>query len=162
DIILATRKGQAIRFPETKVRDMGRQAYGVRGINLAKGDFVVGMVVVKRESSLLTVTEKGFGKRTDVSDYRVTNRGGKGIINLKMTDKTGAVVAVKEVLDDDELMIITQKGIIIRQPVKPVRVIGRNTQGVKLISLDSGDRVMDVARYIKQEEEEKTEATTES
>jgi len=162
DIILATRKGQAIRFPETKVRDMGRQAYGVRGINLAKGDFVVGMVVVKRESSLLTVTEKGFGKRTDVSDYRVTNRGGKGIINLKMTDKTGAVVAVKEVLDDDELMIITQKGIIIRQPVKPVRVIGRNTQGVKLISLDSGDRVMDVARYIKQEEEEKAEATNES
>ena len=154
EIILATRQGQAIRFPESKVRDMGRQAYGVKGITLAKGDYLIGMVVVKREASLLTVTEKGFGKRTSISDYRVTNRGGKGIINIKSTDRIGPVIAVKEVLDEDEVMIITQKGIVIRQPVKPIKVIGRNTQGVKLISLDSGDKVVDVARYVKQEGEE--------
>jgi DNA gyrase subunit A len=157
EIILATRQGQAIRFSETKVRDMGRQAYGVRGVNLAKGDYVVGMVVVKREASLLTVTEKGSGKRTSISDYRVTNRGGKGIINIKVTDKNGPVVAVKEVLDDDEVMLITQKGIIIRQPVRPIKVIGRSTQGVRLIALDSGDKVVDVAHYVKQEEEEAEE-----
>ena len=157
DLILSTRQGQAIRFPEEKVRDMGRQAYGVRGVTLEKNDIVVAMVVVKRDASLLTVTEKGFGKRSNISDYRVTNRGGKGIINMKLTDKTGVVVAVKEVLDEDEVMLITQKGIIIRQPVKPIRVIGRNTQGIKLISLDSGDKVMAVARYVKQEGEEAEE-----
>jgi DNA gyrase subunit A len=102
------------------------------------------------------VTEKGFGKRTAISDYRITNRGGKGIINMKLTDKTGAVTAVKEVLDDDEVMLITQKGIVIRQPVKPIKVIGRNTQGVKLISLDAGDKVVAVARYVKQEGEEES------
>jgi DNA gyrase subunit A len=152
DIVLATREGQAIRFHEDKVRDMGRAAYGVKGITLAKkDDRVIGMVVVKRDATLLTVTEKGYGKRTSISDYRVTNRGGKGIINIKCTEKNGKVVDIKEVVTDDELMLITQKGIIIRQPVKQISVIGRATQGVKLINLTSGDRVVDVARVVKSE-----------
>ncbi len=153
EIVLAPRQGMAIRFHEEKVRDMGRGAYGVRGITLDDKDYLIGMVVIRREATLLVVTEKGYGKRTDISDYRVTNRGGKGVINLKVTDKVGEVVAIKEALDSDELMIITQKGIIIRQPIGKIKVIGRNTQGVRLINLDSGDRVVDVARVVPEEEE---------
>jgi DNA gyrase subunit A len=152
DIILGTRQGQAIRFHEDKVRDMGRGAYGVKGITLEKEDFVIGMVVVKRDTTLLSVTENGYGKRSSISDYRVTNRGGKGVINIKATERNGKVVSIKEVIDEDELMVITQKGIIIRQPIKQIKVIGRNTQGVKLINLDEGDKVVDVARVIKSEE----------
>jgi DNA gyrase subunit A len=153
DVILATREGQAIRFHEDKVRDMGRTAYGVKGITLAKkDDRVIGMVVVKRDATLLTVTEKGYGKRTSISDYRVTNRGGKGIINIKCSDRNGKVVDIKEVVTDDELMLITQKGIIIRQPVKQISVIGRATQGVRLINLDANDEVVDVARVVTSEE----------
>ncbi len=154
DAVLATRDGQAIRFHEDKVRDMGRAAYGVKGITLGKKDVVIGMVVVKRDATLLSVTEKGYGKRTNISDYRVTNRGGKGIINIKITDKNGRVVDIKEVVTDDELMLITQKGIIIRQPVKQISVIGRATQGVRLINLTAGDRVVDVARVVKGEANE--------
>jgi DNA gyrase subunit A len=153
DVLLATRMGQAIRFPEGKVRAMGRSAYGVRGISLGKKDRVVGMVVIKRDTSLLVVTEKGFGKRSNVSDYRITNRGGKGIINVKVTERNGEVVDIKTVEDQDELMLITSKGIIIRQPVKQIKVIGRSTQGVKLMNLDAGDKLKDVARVIKSEEE---------
>ncbi|TFH59965.1 MAG: DNA gyrase subunit A, partial [Candidatus Zixiibacteriota bacterium] len=150
DIILATHLGQAIHFPEDKVRAMGRTAYGVNGISLETGDYVVSMVVVKRQTSLLSVTEKGFGKRSEISEYRITNRGGKGVINMKTTDRVGNVLAVKEVVDKDGLMIITQKGIIIRQDIKSIKVIGRNTQGVKLINLDEGDKVTDVARIISE------------
>jgi DNA gyrase subunit A len=150
DIILATHLGQAIRFPEDKVRAMGRTAYGVNGISLENGDYVVSMVVVKRQTSLLSVTEKGFGKRSEISEYRITNRGGKGVINMKTTDRVGNVLAVKEVVDKDGLMIITQKGIVIRQDIKSIKVIGRNTQGVKLINLDEGDKVTDVARIISE------------
>ena len=159
DIVLATREGQAVHFPEDKVREMGRQAYGVKGITLEKNDFVIGMVVIKRDSTLLSVTENGYGKRSPISDYRLTNRGGKGVINIKTTDRNGKVVAIKEVLDEDELMVITQRGMIIRLPVKTIKVIGRNTQGVRLINLDSGDKVTDVARVVKSEEEEKVEET---
>jgi DNA gyrase subunit A len=148
DIVLATREGQAIRFPEDKVRDMGRAAYGVKGVTLVKKDRVIGMVVVKRDATLLSVTENGFGKRTNIVDYRVTNRGGKGVINIKTTERNGKVVDIKEVLTDDELMLITQKGIIIRQPVNQIKVIGRATQGVKLINLDAGDKLVDVARVV--------------
>jgi DNA gyrase subunit A len=151
DVVLATREGQAIRFHEDKVRNMGRAAYGVKGITLGKKDVVIGMVVVKRDATLLTVAEKGYGKRTNISDYRVTNRGGKGIINIKCTEKNGKVIDIKEVVTDDELMLITQKGIIIRQPVKQISVIGRSTQGVRLINLTAGDRVVDVARVVKSE-----------
>jgi DNA gyrase subunit A len=151
DVVLATREGQAIRFHEDKVRNMGRAAYGVKGITLDKSDRVIGMVVVKRDATLLTVTENGYGKRTSISDYRVTNRGGKGVINIRATERNGKVVDIKEVVTDDELMLITQKGIIIRQPVKQISVIGRSTQGVRLINLTAGDRVVDVARVVKSE-----------
>ncbi|MCK4462234.1 MAG: DNA gyrase subunit A [candidate division Zixibacteria bacterium] len=151
DIVLASRKGMAIRFPESKVRAMGRTAYGVKGINLGKGDYVIGMVVVRRDSSLLVVSENGYGKRSAIGDYRITNRGGKGIINIKTSERNGEVVAIKEVLDDDELILITKDGIANRQAVKDISVIGRNTQGVRLISLGKGDIVTDVARVAREE-----------
>ena len=160
DIVLATREGQAIRFHEDKVRHMGRTAYGVKGITLGKKDWVIGMVVVKRDATLLTVTENGYGKRTNISDYRVTNRGGKGIINIKATERNGKVVDIKEVVTDDELMLITQKGIIIRQPVKQISVIGRATQGVKLINLTAGDKVVDVARVVKSDNNNNVDQNT--
>jgi len=150
EIVLATRKGMAIRFPEDKVRSMGRTAYGVKGINLAKGDYVIGMVVVKRDASLLVVTENGYGKRTSIDDYRITNRGGKGVINIKTSERNGEVVTIKEALDDDELILITNHGIANRQAVKEIKVIGRNTQGVHLISLKGNDKVTDVARVVKE------------
>jgi len=151
DVVLASRKGMAIRFPESKVRAMGRTAYGVKGINLGKGDYVIGMVVVKRDSSLLVVTENGYGKRSAIADYRVTNRGGKGIINIKASERNGEVVAIKEVLDGDELILITKQGIANRQAVKDIHVIGRNTQGVRLITLGEDDLVTDVARVAREE-----------
>ncbi|MGE0354798.1 MAG: DNA gyrase subunit A [Gemmatimonadales bacterium] len=153
DVILATRDGQSIRFHQSDVREMGRVATGVKGIVLEKGDAVIGMVVVRRDATLLVVSEKGFGKRSELSEYRVQKRGGKGIITLKKTDKTGAMVAIKEVQPADELMLITRAGVIIRQPVDAIRVIGRNTQGVKVMHLDAGDLVVDVARVVKEEEE---------
>ena len=151
EIVLATRKGMAIRFPEEKVRQMGRTAYGVRGINLAKGDRCIGMVVVKRDSSLLVVTENGYGKRTSINDYRVTNRGGKGVINVKTSERNGEVVSIMEVLDADELILITKNGIANRQAVSQIKVIGRNTQGVRLINLKGNDVVTDVARVVSED-----------
>ena len=151
DIVLATRKGQAIRFPEDKVRGMGRTAYGVHGIKLRLDDYVIGMVVVKRDATLLSVTENGYGKRTNIADYRVTNRGGIGIINIKASQRNGDVVAIKEVIDSDELILITRHGIANRQRVKDIKVISRNTQGVRLISLGKDDKVTDVARVAKEE-----------
>ncbi len=151
DIVLASRRGMAIRFPEDKVRSMGRTAYGVKGINLGENDHVIGMVVIRRDSSLLVVTENGYGKRTSINDYRITNRGGKGIINIKASERNGEVVTIMEVLDDDELILITKQGIANRQAVKDITVIGRNTQGVRLISLKDGDHVTDVARVAKEE-----------
>ncbi len=145
DIILGTHQGQAIRFQEDKVRSMGRTAAGVKGINLAKGDVVIDMVVVKRQSTILAVTENGFGKRTPVTDYRVTNRGGKGIINIKCSARNGNVVAVREVLDDDEIIILTKMGIAQRIPINNISTIGRNTQGVRLMSLKPKDKISSVA-----------------
>ncbi len=145
DIILGTRNGQAIRFPETKVRPMGRTAAGVKAINLAKDDYVIGMVVVKRQSTILAVTENGYGKRTDVNEYRVTNRGGKGIINIKCSERNGKVVTIREVLDDDELILISKRGIANRMSVSSIRTIGRSTQGVRLMNLNKDDKVTDVA-----------------
>ena len=152
DIILATKDGMSIRFHQGDVRDMGRATTGVKGIELEKDDEVIGMVVVRRDATLLVVSEKGYGKRSELSDYRVQKRGGKGIITLKKTEKTGSIVALKEVIPDDELMMITRHGVIIRLPVDGIRVIGRNTQGVKVMNLDSGDAVVDVARVVKEEE----------
>src|SRR4029453_5710595 len=124
-----------------------------------KGDRVIGMVVVRRDATLLVITEKGLGKRSELSEYRVPQRAGKGIITPKGTDKTGAIVALKEVLPDDELMIVTRHGVIIRCSVEGIRVIGRNTRGVRVMNLDDGDTVMDVARVVKEEEGGDEEAT---
>jgi DNA gyrase subunit A len=148
DVLLATRNGKSIRFAESDAREMGRATRGVRGISLAKGDAVVGMVVVRREGSVLTVTRFGMGKRTPIDEYRTQRRGGKGLINLRLTPKTGEVIAVKEVTDEDELMLVTRAGVINRQHASEIRVIGRNTQGVRLVSLDKGDEVVDVARIL--------------
>ncbi len=151
DIVMATRKGMAIRFNEEKVRAMGRTAYGVKGINLEKKDYCIGMVVVKRDSTLLTICENGHGKRTSIDDYRITNRGGKGIINIKTTERNGEVVAIKEVLDQDELIIISRKGVTCRLAVKSIKTIGRNTQGVKLMQMREDDKVIDVAHVVTEE-----------
>jgi len=152
DIVLATADGMSIRFHSGDVREMGRVATGVKGIELEKGDRVIGMVVVRRDATLLVVSQKGYGKRSELGDYRVQKRGGKGIITLKKTDKTGAIVALMEVLPKDELMMITRHGVIIRLPVDGIRVIGRNTQGVRVMNLDSGDSVVDVARVVNEDE----------
>jgi DNA gyrase subunit A len=151
-VVLATRDGMAIRFSDTDVREMGRATTGVRGISLMSADFVVGMVVVKDQTTLLVVTEKGMGKRTDIDAYRLQRRGGKGVINVRTSDKAGKVVAIREVRPGDELMVITRNGVVNRQSVDGIRVIGRNTQGVRLINLGPKDVVMDVAKVVREEE----------
>ncbi|HWV58656.1 MAG TPA: DNA gyrase C-terminal beta-propeller domain-containing protein, partial [Longimicrobiales bacterium] len=151
-VILATREGLAIRFHESDVREMGRIATGVRGISLAENDYVVGMVVVHAdlapEMTLLVVTDNGQGKRSLIEDYRIQRRGGKGVINFKANGRTGKVVAIKCVAPEDELMLVTRNGIVNRQRIRDIRVIGRATQGVRLMNLDSGDAVVDVARLV--------------
>src|SRR2546430_363319 len=160
DFVLAARHGMSIRFHEKDVRDMGRTATGVKGIELDKKDHVIDMVVVRRKSTLLAVTEKGMGKCSELDEYRVQHRGGRGIITLKRADKTGDIVALKEVLPDDELMMITKKGIMIRVPVEGIRISGRNTQGVKVMNLTAGDLLVDVARVVKEDEGENGEGDT--
>jgi DNA gyrase subunit A len=152
DIVLATRHGLSIRFHEQDVREMGRDTTGVKGIELGPRDEVIGMVVIKREATLLVVAEKGIGKCSPIDDYRVQKRGGKGIITIHRTEKTGDAVSIMEVLPEDELMLMTKQGILIRMPVKGIRVAGRNTQGVKLVNLDSKDLVMAVARVVPEED----------
>ena len=149
-VILATRHGLAIRFQEGNVRPMGRPTEGVRGIGLVREDEVVGMVVVRSESTLLVVTEHGMGKRSEVDEYRLQRRGGKGVINLRVTDKTGRVVSIKAVGANEQLMVMTRNGVVNRQPVNEIRVIGRATQGVRLVNLDEGDMVMDIARIAEE------------
>jgi DNA gyrase subunit A len=154
DLVIGTKNGFAIRFNEKNVRDMGRTATGVRGVRLGKGDHVVGLLVIKRQGvSILVVTEKGYGKRSDINDYRVTNRGGKGVITVKTTDKVGKMISMMEVTDKDELVIISTKGMVIRQNVKDIRVMGRNTQGVRVIRLNEGDSIADIARVVSEEED---------
>jgi DNA gyrase subunit A len=153
EIILATREGMAIRFHESDARPMGRVTEGVRGISLEGEDRVIGMVVVRPGSTLLVVTEKGMGKRSDVEEYRYQRRGGKGVINIKTTEKNGRVVSIKNVVDGEQLMVITRAGVVNRQRVAEIRVIGRATQGVRLVNLDEGDAVVDVARVISDDEE---------
>ncbi|MEE2708540.1 MAG: DNA gyrase subunit A [Gemmatimonadota bacterium] len=162
DIVIASRKGQAVRFHEGDVRVMGRGTQGVRGINLMEGDMAVGVVPVRRDSSLVVVTENGYGKRTNIEDYRLTRRGGKGVINIKTSDRNGMVISVREVTDEDGLMIITKKGVVIRLPVRDLRTIGRNTQGVRMINVAAGDKVVDVSLVPLTAEEGNTEETTEA
>ncbi|HEY0809399.1 MAG TPA: DNA gyrase C-terminal beta-propeller domain-containing protein, partial [Longimicrobiales bacterium] len=155
-VILATANGMAIRFHERDIRLMGRVSTGVRGIRVRSTDHVVGMVLSNREvaanSTLLVVSEKGRGKRTDIEEYRFQSRGGKGVLNFKITEHTGNVVAIKEVFPDDELMLITRNGVVIRSRVAEIRVIGRATQGVRVIALDDGDVLVDVARLVPEDE----------
>ena len=154
EVVLATRLGKAIRFHESDVRSMGRNTEGVMGIRLAKGDEVVGMVVVRRpDETLLTATEHGMGKRSQIGDYRFQQRGGLGVINLKLSERTGPVVTVRAVTDDDQLMVITRNGVVNRQRVSDMRVIGRRTQGVRLVNLDKGDSLVDVARVVGDDED---------
>ena len=148
EVILATEAGMAIRFRETDCRVMGRIAGGVRGIRLAEGDRVVGMVVVRPDSSLLVVTDGGMGKRTGVGEYRLQRRGGKGVINMKLSARAGKVVSIKAVAPDEEVMLITRRGVINRQRTEEIRIIGRLTQGVRLVALDKRDEIMDVARVV--------------
>ena len=154
DIVLGTRNGFAIRFNEKDVRDMGRTATGVRGVKLGKEDKVVGLLVIKRQGTILVVTEKGYGKRSDINDYRITRRGGKGVITVKTSEKVGKMMAMMEVQDNDELVIISTHGMVIRQSVKDIRVMGRNTQGVRVIRLNDGDGIADIAKVISEDEED--------
>ncbi len=151
DVILATRHGLSVRFHESDVREMGRDTTGVKGIELRSDDAVVGMVIIRREATILVVTENGMGKCSHIEEYRVQRRGGKGIITVNRTEKTGDVVGVMEVLPADEIMLITMQGLIIRSSVAQVRVTGRIAQGVKLVQLDAGDRVTAVARVVPEE-----------
>ena len=153
EVILATARGKAIRFHEADVREMGRVARGVKGIALGRGDAVIGLVVVRDEAALLVVTEQGMGKRTQISEYRLQRRGGKGVINVRLTAKTGLVISIKEIRDEDELVLITRNGIVNRQRVEEIRETGRNAQGVRLVNLDPGDRVVDVTRVVPESEE---------
>ncbi|MDP2602302.1 MAG: DNA gyrase subunit A [Deltaproteobacteria bacterium] len=153
EIILSTAGGQSIRFKEEQVRSTGRGTYGVVGMRLDEGDVVVSMEILTLGFDILTVAECGLGKRTEVGEYRITSRGGKGIITMKTSDKTGRVVGVQQVTQDDQLMLVTNAGKIIRMRIKDIRVIGRNTQGVRLIELEEGERVVSLARLAEKEEE---------
>jgi DNA gyrase subunit A len=153
DIVLATKHGLSVRFHEQDVREMGRDTTGVKGIELREDDSVVGMVVIKREATILVVTERGLGKCSHIDDYRVQRRGGKGIITVNRTEKTGDVVGVMEVLPEDEIMLITRLGVIIRSSVAQIRVTGRIAQGVRLVNLDDGDVLTAVARVIPEDDD---------
>lgn len=168
EIMIATKNGKCIRFPEAKVREVGRGSIGVRGISMEDNDEVIGMIVVNdlENDTVLVVSEKGYGKRTAVEDYRITNRGGKGVITLNITEKTGNLIAIQNVTDDDGLMIINKSGVAIRMNMNEMRVMGRNTQGVKMINLKKNDEIAAIAKVemdkdVVEEEEllEGTEAT---
>ena len=150
-ILLGSRKGKAIRFKETEVRPMGRTARGVRGMSVGDDDAIIGMEAIGEGATILTVTENGYGKRTNTPEYRIQGRGGQGIITIKTTERNGDVVGMKEVSDDDEVMLITNQGTIIRMKIKGISVIGRNTQGVRLINVEKGEKVVGVAHLAEEE-----------
>jgi DNA gyrase subunit A len=154
EILIATQGGKSIRFNEAHVRAMGRGAAGVRAITTREGDWAVGMEVVQAGRSILTVTEHGFGKRSEIDDYREQNRGGQGIITIKTTERNGSVVGVVQVGGEDEIMLITSGGKILRMLVSTIPVMGRNTQGVRLMEANEGERIVSVARIAEAEAEE--------
>ena len=164
EIMIATKGGKCIRFPEEKVRAVGRSSIGVRGVDLSDGDEVIGMIVVNdiENETVLVVSEKGYGKRTAVEDYRITNRGGKGVITLNITEKTGNLIAIQSVTDEDGLMIINKSGVAIRMGMDDLRVMGRNTQGVRMINLKNNDEIAAVAKVMMDKEVEETEETVEN
>jgi len=157
DVILGTQKGRAIRFNEQDVRPMGRTASGVRGIRLRKGDSVVDLAVVRKSATLLTVCENGHGKRTEFSEYSTQHRGGQGVIDIKTSARNGAVVAMRETFEPEQLILVTEQGKTVRIPAASVRCIGRNTQGVRLITTDEEDRVSSVAAIVPDDEEDEQE-----
>jgi DNA gyrase subunit A len=158
DVVIGTREGLAIRFHEQEVRAMGRNAAGVRAMKLQKNDQVVGAVALRRTgTTILVATEGGYGKRSETSEYRVSHRGGKGIITVKTTAKTGKMVAIKEVVEKDDVVVVTSGGIVIRQHASEIRLAGRNTQGVRLIKLGEGDTIADVAAVVADEDEDAVE-----
>lgn len=152
EILLATKKGQAIRFNESEVRSMGRSSYGVTGIKLDKEDEVVGLEILDGKGTILTITEKGYGKRSNIEDYRKTGRAGKGVINLKVTDKTGKIVKTISAENKDDIIVTTAKGMIIRTPAEQLRVMGRATQGVRIVKIQEGDKVTDIVKVLEAEE----------
>ena len=156
-IFLVTKNGKSIHFPESDVRTMGRLAAGVKGITLVDDDEVVGVVVRDSDDSILTVTENGYGKRTAVSEYRTQKRGGKGVFAISTSDRNGKVVGALQVLDDDQVMLIANSGKVIRMPMHTVRIIGRNTQGVRLINLDKGEKVVGLSILARDSEVENEE-----
>ena len=160
EIMIATKNGKCIRFPEEKVRAVGRTSIGVRGITLEDQDEVIGMIIANdlEKESVLVVSEKGYGKRTAVEDYRITNRGGKGVITLNITEKTGQLIAIQNVTDEDGLMIINKSGVAIRMAVNELRVMGRNTQGVKLINLKNNDEIAAIAKVEMDKDVEEEES----
>ena len=153
ELFIGTRRGMAIRFQESDVRAMGRTAYGVRGITLRDDDYVVAMEAVRPGSTVLTVTERGYGKRTEIEEYRLQSRGGLGVINIAASDRNGEVVGVCCVQENDELLLITQQGMILRMPANGIRAIGRGTQGVRLIDIEGDDKVVSVARLVEKDDE---------
>ena len=163
DILLGTYEGKSIRFSENNIRPSGRKTMGVKGISLgSKEDHVVGMLIVRREGTVLVATEKGMGKRTDVIQYRTQSRGGKGVMTMRCTEKTGKMVNIMEVVDSDDLIIITDSGVLMRQPVSDIRSIGRVTQGVKLVKLDQGTSISSITRVISEDAEAKDPTTNKS
>ena len=162
DILLGTHEGKSIRFSEGNIRASGRKTMGVKGITLSsQKDYVVGMLVVRREGTILVATEKGYGKRTEVLQYRTQTRGGKGVLTMRCTDKTGKMVNIMEVVDSDDLIVITDSGVLMRQPIAAIRTIGRVTQGVRLVKLDDGTNIASITRVISEEaatEEKKDES----
>ncbi len=155
NVLLATHKGLAIRFPEKDVRPMGRNAQGVVGIRLDPDDYVVGVSIAKDNLTVLTVTENGYGKRTEVKEYRIQHRGGKGIINIQTAERNGNVVAMLTVSDDEDVVLVATDGKMLRVPVKSIRTVGRNTKGVQLMQLREGAKVASADKAIKKEEPEK-------
>ncbi|HEY0109608.1 MAG TPA: DNA gyrase C-terminal beta-propeller domain-containing protein, partial [Fibrella sp.] len=157
DLVIASRSGKAVRFHETRVRPMGRTAAGVKGITLddeAEDDRVIGMVCIGRpDAQLLVISENGYGKRSPIDEYRVTNRGAKGVGTLKITEKVGALVGILQASDEDDLMVINRSGILLRTPVNAINVIGRNTQGVRIIKLREGDAISSVMTVLRDETE---------
>jgi len=166
EVFIASRSGFCIRFHESAVRPMGRSATGVRGINLSgKDDAAVGMVCIDpadKDQTIMVISEKGNGKRSHFEEYRLTNRGGKGVKTMQVTEKTGSVIAIKTVKEEDDLMITSRLGITIRMPVEEIRVMGRATQGVRVIRIDNGDKIADVAVVRENGEDEEIEEGSEA
>ena len=154
NIVMATRNGKSIRFKEEDVRATGRRTKGVRGITIGNNDSVIGMLVLKNDGHILVASENGYGKKSKTDEYRIQQRSGKGVYTLKKTPKTGGLVSILEVVETDDIMIITSAGVMIRQATSGIRTIGRNTQGVRLIRLDDGATISSVTKVVKEDEEE--------